>query len=334
MPGKKHPDALPHEIDEAMENAWSCFSSFRKQPGKDRARLLRSIARHVEESKDKLVSAADFETSLGHERLQFELKRTISELELFAKLAESEKWKELREEQSERNRNPPKKPSMQTANVPLGPVVVIGACNFPFAISVVGTDTASALAVGCPVVVKAHPDHARACQALTEAVQKALLETGMPEKYLPIGSWYRTLGHPGLDRTPEDFMRGIHRFAQGWKRSPRTSLPTPCSYLVSCRNGKLEPQRRAPRHRAFPGRQLDWDNPRPPEEFGRRSRTHANHRVPRRTVPLGRFPSRRNTRHGNSPRRPVASDNEFEAHLNRTVCLSSFRSAVLPPRIP
>jgi alpha-ketoglutaric semialdehyde dehydrogenase len=181
MPEKKHPDASPHEVDEAMESAWSCFPSFRKQPGKERARLLRSIARHLEESKDKLVSVADFETSLGHDRLQFELKRTISELELFANLAESEKWKEVKEEQPEPNRKPIPKPGMQTVNVPIGPVVVVGACNFPFAISVVGTDTASALAVGCPVVVKAHPDHARTCQSLASLVKQALVETEMPK---------------------------------------------------------------------------------------------------------------------------------------------------------
>ena len=71
---------------------------------------------------------------------------------------------------------------MQTENVPIGPVIVVGACNFPFAISVVGTDTASALAVGCPVVVKAHPDHARTCQSLADLVEESLKETGMPAK--------------------------------------------------------------------------------------------------------------------------------------------------------
>ena len=182
MPEKKHPDASPHQIDEAMESAWSCFPPFRKQPGKARAMFLRDIARRLEENKDQLVLLADTETSLGHIRLQLELKRTISELELFADLAKSEKWKERKKEPSEPNRKPIPKPAMQTTNLPLGPVVVIGACNFPFAISVVGTDTASALAVGCPVVVKAHPEHARTCQFLADLVEQSLKETGMPAK--------------------------------------------------------------------------------------------------------------------------------------------------------
>jgi len=180
MSNQAYPDTSPHAVDEAMESAWSCFPSFRKQSGKARAEFLLSIARHLEENKNKLVLTADSETSLGHDRLEFELKRTISELELFADLTESGRWEERKEEKAEPNRKPIPKPGMRTANVPIGPVVVVGACNFPFAISVVGTDTASALAVGCPVVVKAHPDHARTCQILANLVKRASDKTGMP----------------------------------------------------------------------------------------------------------------------------------------------------------
>ena len=132
---KKYPDASPHEIDEAMKDAWACFASFRKQPGKERGRLLRTIARHLEKrSWSTRQKLADSETSLGHDRLGFELKRTITELELFAGLAESGKWKEQKEKPSEPNRKPIPKPGMQTENVPIGPVLVIGAaislCHF------------------------------------------------------------------------------------------------------------------------------------------------------------------------------------------------------------
>jgi len=180
MQKKEHPDASLQEVDGVMESAWSCFSIFRKLPGKDRGMFLRSIATHLTTRKDNLVLIADSETSLGPERLHAELKRAISELELFADLAESEKWKEHKKEESKPDRQPIPKPGMLKSNVPLGPVVVIGACNFPFAISVVGTDTASALAVGCPVIVKAHPDHARTCQSLAVLVEHALEETRMP----------------------------------------------------------------------------------------------------------------------------------------------------------
>lgn len=175
-----YPDASDHVIDEAMQSAWSCFQSFRKRPGTDRAKLLLGIARHLNEQKDQLVSVADAETSLGQDRLSSELSRTISELKLFASLAENGEWTEESKEQPEPNRKPSPKPSMQTRHVPIGPVVIVGACNFPFAISVVGTDTACALAVGCSVVVKAHPDHSRTCQFLADLVQQALKETDMP----------------------------------------------------------------------------------------------------------------------------------------------------------
>ena len=84
-----YPDASDHEIEEAMQSAWSCFHSFRRRPGTDRANLLLGIARHLYERKDQLVSVADAETSLGQDRLYSELNRTISELKLFATLAES-----------------------------------------------------------------------------------------------------------------------------------------------------------------------------------------------------------------------------------------------------
>ena len=182
MPEQEYPDASPLDIDEAMEGAWSCFSSFRKRSGKDRASFLLAIAEHLRESEDELVLLAESETSLGHDRLHFELKRTISELELFADLAEFGEWKEEVKEQADTARQPLPKPGMQTTNVPVGPVVVIGACNFPFAISVVGTDTASALAVGCPVVVKAHPEHSKTCQHLADLVETAARQARMPEK--------------------------------------------------------------------------------------------------------------------------------------------------------
>ena len=84
MPKTEYSDASPQEVDGVMESAWSCFATFRKLPGKNRGIFLRSIASHLARSEDNLVLTADSETSLGPERLQAELKRTISELKLFA----------------------------------------------------------------------------------------------------------------------------------------------------------------------------------------------------------------------------------------------------------
>ena len=182
MPEQVFPDASPSAIAKAMEDAWFCFGDFRGKPGLERAAFLRSIARNLEKDADELLALADLETSLGPDRLGFELTRTVAELRSFAALADSGKWEEPRVEKAEPDRTPLPKPGMRTVNLPVGPVVVIGACNFPFAISVVGTDTASAMAVGCPVIVKAHPDHAGTCEALAEKVRSALERTGMPAK--------------------------------------------------------------------------------------------------------------------------------------------------------
>ena len=158
-------------------------------------------------------------------------------MELFAGLAESGKWKEQRENHRNR-RKPIPKPGMQTANVPIGPVLVTGACNFLFAISVVGTDTASALAVGCPVVVKAHPDHARTCQSLADLVEKSLRETGMPTK-LSTCSRDGTLGHPGIGRASKNFMRRIHRFTR--EEKPSANWPTLRDLPFHAEMGSLNP---------------------------------------------------------------------------------------------
>ena len=110
-----------------------------------------------------------------------ELVRTVSEIERFADFARKEEWRNRRFESADPLRQPLPKPNMVTQRIPIGPVVVIGACNFPFAISVVGTDTISALAVGCPVIVKSHPEHAQTCQSIADVVKEAIEENNSPE---------------------------------------------------------------------------------------------------------------------------------------------------------
>ena len=119
-------------------------------------------------------------------------------------------------EVAEPYRTPIPKPEMYKANHPIGPVVVIGACNFPLAISVVGTDTTSALAVGCPVVVKSHPRHAQTCQLLADLVNQAKRESNMPD-----GCFHLVHGESHSVSictcfSSENCMRCVHRFTAGW----------------------------------------------------------------------------------------------------------------------
>ena len=151
------PDSTSESIEYGLEAATVAFNSFRKLSGERRAIFLETISGLLEHNTNEIISLADGETSLGLPRLRMELQRTVNESRLFAGLARSEDWRESRSDKAEPDRIPIPKPGLQSDNLPLGPVVVIGACNFPLAISVVGTDTMSALAVGCPVIVKAHP---------------------------------------------------------------------------------------------------------------------------------------------------------------------------------
>ena len=174
-------DATPEEIDLTLREAEGAFHFFRKLPGEKRADLLEAIAEGLEENADEIVAIAEDETNLGLPRLKMELGRTIGETRHFAELTRSNTWLESRSDKAEPDRNPFPKPALQSRNVPLGPVVVIGACNFPIAISVVGTDTMSALAVGCPVIVKTHPRHPATCALLGKIVQEATTKTKMPK---------------------------------------------------------------------------------------------------------------------------------------------------------
>lgn len=173
------PDATDEDIQRAHLWATKCFQQFRKLPGNRRAHFLRSIAHEIEQNREKLIQLAQEETRLGFPRLEMELSRTSHELRLFAELAENNDWREFSSEQSSNKLH--SKPRLLKQNIPIGTVIVIGACNFPLAISVVGTDTASALVVGCPVIVKAHPEHPQTCQFLSELVLIASKNAQMPK---------------------------------------------------------------------------------------------------------------------------------------------------------
>jgi NADP-dependent aldehyde dehydrogenase len=135
----------------------------------------------LERDAEKIIELANSETSLGLPRLQVELQRTAEQGRLFAELARTGTWLEPRSDKAEPKRKPLPKPGLRSQNIPLGPVVVMGACNFPLAISVVGTDTMSALAVGCTVVVKAHPGHPATCEKLSALIHEAATKTKMPD---------------------------------------------------------------------------------------------------------------------------------------------------------
>ncbi|RKR91262.1 NADP-dependent aldehyde dehydrogenase [Micromonospora pisi] len=150
-------------------------------PLTERAGLLRAVGAALEEARDELVALADRETGLGPVRLGGELTRTRVQLEFFADAVEEGGLLEAVVDPADPAALPAPRPDLRRMLVPLGPVAVFAASNFPFAFSVAGGDTASALAAGCPVVVKAHPGHPGLSARTAEIVGAALAGAGAPD---------------------------------------------------------------------------------------------------------------------------------------------------------
>lgn len=173
-------DATVQEVDVVMQQAWKAFYQYRKCSLKQRADFMRAIALELEDAGDALVQTAMSETNLPQARLNGERARTIYQLTSYAAACEKGEWLEARIDTANPDKTPPK-PDIRKMLVPLGPVVVFGASNFPFAYSTAGGDTACALAAGCPVIVKAHPAHAKTSQLVADAILHAAKKCKMPE---------------------------------------------------------------------------------------------------------------------------------------------------------
>jgi len=157
------------------------FAEYRRWPAARRAEFLRLIASLVEANSTTLVERANLETALPAARLQGEIGRTCGQLRLFATLIEEGWWLDARIDHANADRKPVPKPDVRSMLQPLGPVAVFSSSNFPFAFSVAGGDTASALAAGCPVIVKPHQGHLGTSDAVGSLIQQAARETGAPE---------------------------------------------------------------------------------------------------------------------------------------------------------
>jgi 2,5-dioxopentanoate dehydrogenase len=173
-------EATIQDIEAVMQQAATAFPAFRKTTGMQRASLLDAIAGEIENLGDALIQMAASETHLSQARLTGERARTTGQLRMFAALLREGSWAEATIDKALPQRNPPR-PDLRKMLTPLGPVVVFGASNFPFAYSTAGGDTASALAAGCPVVVKAHPAHAQTSQMVADAIAKAIQQCGITE---------------------------------------------------------------------------------------------------------------------------------------------------------
>jgi 2,5-dioxopentanoate dehydrogenase len=173
--------ATAEEVELAVRLASEAFASYSRVPGRERGAFLRLIATKIESIAAEVIERAGRETALPPARLQGETARTCAQLRLFAQVAEEGSWVAARIDRADPDRKPAAKPDIRSLLRPLGPVVVFGASNFPLAFSVAGGDTASALASGNPVIVKAHAAHPGTSELVGQMLRESVRECGLPE---------------------------------------------------------------------------------------------------------------------------------------------------------
>ncbi|GAB2566174.1 aldehyde dehydrogenase (NADP(+)) [Spirosoma areae] len=173
-------EATPAEVAQACDRAAEAFAEYRKKTGTEKARFLEQIALEIEALGDELLTRAQAESGLPLPRLTGERGRTTGQLRLFAEYLREGSWVDARIDTALPDRQPLPRPDLRQMLRPLGPVGVFGASNFPLAFSVAGGDTASALAAGCPVVVKGHPAHPGTSQLVGNAISQAVVACGLP----------------------------------------------------------------------------------------------------------------------------------------------------------
>ncbi|MFE9727758.1 aldehyde dehydrogenase (NADP(+)) [Streptomyces sp. NPDC005794] len=176
-------EATAEEVDRAVRAAHAVRGALADRTV--RAAFLRTAADLLTEAQEHVIEAADAETALGPARLTGELARTAAQLRAFAEVVDEGAYLDIHIDHEDGSRTPPW-PDLRRYKIPLGVVAVYAASNFPLAFSVPGGDTASALAAGCPVVVKAHPDHPATSEICASLLRRAAAQHGLPEDVLTV----------------------------------------------------------------------------------------------------------------------------------------------------
>lgn len=173
--------ATAAEVNRTMELAEKAFDAYAQVPAAERASFLIAITEEILALGDQLLERAHLETGLPIARLQGERARTVNQLTQFAEMLREGSWVEASIDTAQPERTPVPKPDIRKMLVPIGPVVVFGSSNFPFAYSVAGVDSGPALAAGNPVIVKAHAAHPGVSDLTAQAIARAAERTGMPD---------------------------------------------------------------------------------------------------------------------------------------------------------
>ncbi|MFZ0663740.1 MAG: aldehyde dehydrogenase (NADP(+)) [Acidobacteriaceae bacterium] len=172
--------ATVEDVDAAARSANQAFGSYSRLSSRERARFLRSVADGLEAASAEIAARAQLETALPQPRLQGEIKRAANQFRLFADVVEEGTWVAARIDTALPDRQPSPRPDLRSMLRPIGPVAVFGASNFPIAFSVAGGDTASALAAGNPVIVKAHPAHPGTSEISARVISASVAACNLP----------------------------------------------------------------------------------------------------------------------------------------------------------
>src|SRR3954451_22272499 len=174
-------DTTPDELEQALADAAAAAKPLAASQPAERAGWIRAVADALDAAADELVPIAMKESSLPEARLRGEVARSSGQLRMFADVLQEGSLLEVVIDTADPDAKPVPRPDLRRLLVPLGPVLVFAASNFPFAFSVPGGDTASALAAGCPVIVKAHPGHPELSVRTAEVMTEALRSAGAPD---------------------------------------------------------------------------------------------------------------------------------------------------------
>ena len=174
-------EATNADVDRSAILAKAAYRIFSRTSSKVRAQFLRAIVTELEQNKSGLINTYCNESGLNEQRAEVEFSRTTFQLQAFADLISSENWEIKHHVEADPSRIPTPKPQLTKLKLGIGPIIVFGASNFPFAYSTIGGDTVAALAAGCPVIVKSHPFHAHTSYKVAKLVVKVAKELGLPE---------------------------------------------------------------------------------------------------------------------------------------------------------
>src|SRR3954470_10887102 len=180
-PGPTYAEATPDDVHAAVAAAGAAFAAPGLRDDARRFELLRAIAERLRGAEEEVVAVCTAETGLPEARVRSELERTWRQIEAFADLVEAGDYVDAIVDTAEPDARPIPRPDVRRMLVPIGPVAVFGASNFPLAFSTAGGDTASALAARCPVVVKGHPSHPGTSEVVAREVRAAVQNVGLPD---------------------------------------------------------------------------------------------------------------------------------------------------------